>query len=356
MADGTKIEWTDATWNPITGCSVVSPGCTNCYAMRLAGTRLRNHPSRTGLTRDTKAGPVWNGQVRLNRQELHKPTQWKRPRNIFVVAHGDLFAQEVPDDWILDVLTVIASNPQHQFQVLTKRAARLREVMSRPDLLDDIYANWSGFSGAAREVWSWPLHNLWLGVSAEDQPRAEERIPELLETPAAIRWISAEPLLGIINPRRLRYGAGHIDAREGYVHNIGRDRTAERTRINWVVAGGESGRGARAMHPAAPRLLRDQCAETGTPYFFKQWGSWLDADQLLDRIQAGPALILRDGQPWTPSRPLNFHDAAFLANLVGHPFEHRSDGGTNFRLDKTRAGRLLDGIEHNGYPEVRHVG
>lgn len=100
MSDGTKIEWTDATWNPITGCSVVSPGCTNCYAMKLAGTRMKNHPTRVGLTTDSKAGPVWNGQVRLNETALAQPLRWKRPRRIFVCAHGGLFHENVPDEWI----------------------------------------------------------------------------------------------------------------------------------------------------------------------------------------------------------------------------------------------------------------
>ena len=111
MADGTHIEWTDATWNPVTGCSVVSPGCTNCYAMKLAGTRLKHHPSREGLTRETKAGPVWTGEVRFNREWLTQPLGWKRPRRIFVCAHGDLFAEGVPDEWIDQVFAVMVEQP-----------------------------------------------------------------------------------------------------------------------------------------------------------------------------------------------------------------------------------------------------
>jgi len=127
MSDGTKIEWTDATWNPITGCSIVSPGCTNCYAMRLAGTRMKHHPTRIGLTVDSKAEPVWNGQVRFNEQALDHPLRWRRPRRIFVCAHGDLFHESVPDEWIDQVFAVMALAPQHTFQVLTKRAKRMRE-------------------------------------------------------------------------------------------------------------------------------------------------------------------------------------------------------------------------------------
>lgn len=314
MADNTKIEWTDATWNPITGCSVVSPGCTNCYAMRLAGTRLKHHPSRAGLTSDSKAGPVWNGDVRINRLWLHQPGEWRRSRRIFVCAHGDLFAEKVPDDWILDVLTVIACNPQHQFQVLTKRAERMQDFMSRADLLEDIYANWSGFSGSPREVYSWPLHNLWLGVSAEDQKRADERLRELRETPAKLRWVSAEPLLGPIDLSR------HID------------------RIDWVVAGGESGPGARPMHPDWARSLHDQCASAGVPFLFKQWGAW------------------------APRGPESF-GYPIVDGVERRRLTSSGDNGSNLaatgcnhvwmqRLGKKAAGRLLDGVEHNGFPVI----
>ena len=131
MSDNSKIEWTDATWNPITGCSVVSAGCTNCYAMRLAGTRLKNHPSRAGLTRETAHGPVWTGEVRLNREWLDQPLRWRRRRRIFVCAHGDLFHDQVPREWIDLVVAVIAMSPQHQFQVLTKRPDRMAEYFWR---------------------------------------------------------------------------------------------------------------------------------------------------------------------------------------------------------------------------------
>ncbi len=126
MSDNSKIEWTDATWNPVTGCSVLSPGCANCYAMGLAGTRLAQHPSRAGLTTASKAGPVWNGQVRFNEAWLTQPLTWKRPRMIFVCAHGDLFHENVPDEWIDRVFAVMALARHHTFQVLTKRAARMR--------------------------------------------------------------------------------------------------------------------------------------------------------------------------------------------------------------------------------------
>lgn len=290
MADNTAIEWTDATWNPITGCSVVSPGCTNCYAMRLAGTRLKHHPSRAGLTVDGKAGPVWNGKVRLNRQWLHQPLLWKRPRRIFVCAHGDLFHESVPDEWILDVFTIMAIAHWHTFQVLTKRAERLWEFVSRPDLLQDIYANWYNFHGGAREVQSWPLPNVWLGCSAEDQPRYDERRGWLDNTPAAVRFWSIEPMLG------------PIDMQIGIM------------KPDWVIVGGENG--PRPMQPEWARSIRDQCANAGVPFFFKQWGTTLPAGQLM-----------ADGRPW--------------------------QGNCALRAVKALSGRFLDGVEHNAMPGDR---
>lgn len=130
MADTSAIEWTDATWNPVTGCSVVSPGCTNCYAMKLAGTRLQHHPSRAGLTQDSKAGPVWTGEVRFNEQWLDQPRRWKRGRNIFVCAHGDLFHESVPDEWLDRVFRQMGIAHHHTFQVLTKRSGRMRSYMT----------------------------------------------------------------------------------------------------------------------------------------------------------------------------------------------------------------------------------
>ncbi len=173
MANTTNIEWTDATWNPITGCSIISPGCTNCYVMKLAGTRLRNHPSREGLTKEVNGNHVWAGEVRLNKAWLEQPLHWRNPRMIFVCAHGDLFHKSVPDEWIDCIFAIMALCPQHTFQVLTKRAERMRVYLTRfappaikqcwientPECLDAVLA----FS----EIWygEWPLPNVWLGVS-----------------------------------------------------------------------------------------------------------------------------------------------------------------------------------------------
>ena len=212
MGDHTHIEWTDATWNPVTGCSVVSRGCKNCYAMKLAGGRLRNHPSRRGLVHGTGADAVWTGDVRFNDEWLAQPLEWRRPRRIFVCAHGDLFHANVPRSWILMVWAVMLCAPWHTFQVLTKRPQRMAEVLADPQFEADVLA-------LARQI---PPHyhckplppaaitpqavrHIQLGTSIEDQPTADERLPHLLGTPHAyLRFISAEPLLGpVVIPSQL---------------------------------------------------------------------------------------------------------------------------------------------------------
>jgi protein gp37 len=362
MAENSTIEWTDATWNPITGCSVVSPGCTNCYAMGLAGTRLKHHPSRAGLTVDSKAGPVWNGQVRLNEAWLTQPMLWSRPRKIFVCAHGDLFAEGVPDAWIDRVFAAMAASPQHTFQVLTKRVARMRAYLTATDVVERIIAALLVFNdeigtgktsrdpknGAGWNAWAasenlklgneksswplWPLKHVWLGVSAEDQRRADERVPDLLATPAAVRFVSAEPLLGFIDFESAWHGESALDSEcwgqcgwceKGYpaLHNCQQGRgdwEKGRSGLDWIIVGGESGPGARPMHPDWARLIRDQCASAGVPFFHKQHGAWAES----------------------------------VGQSAAAPFTH-VDGLMMSRVGKKLAGRLLDGAEHNGMPEVR---
>lgn len=327
MSDKSNIEWTDATWNPITGCSVVSPGCTNCYAMKLAGTRLKHHPSRAGLTVDTKAGPVWNGKVRLNEEWLDQPLRWKKPRMIFVCAHGDLFAEGVIDEWIDKVFLVMAKAHWHTYQVLTKRPDRMRDYLNQFRQLGSYVVKDGFLSRDFRDGnrflllergQEWPLHNVWCGVSAEDQTRARERIPLLRDTPAAVRWVSAEPLLGPIETN-LRG-------------------------IDWLVAGGESGPDARPMHPDWARSLRDQCDRAGVAFFFKQWGAWAPSQEYVADASARNAYrgeIQTLQMPDTPDTKLcipTHHDDA-----AGPPLMLR-------RMNKREAGRLLDGVEHNGMP------
>jgi protein gp37 len=341
VADHSKIEWTDATWNIVTGCSVVSPGCTNCYAMKLAGTRLKHHPSRAGLTIDTKAGPVWNGEVKFNAEWLLQPLRWRRPRKIFVCAHGDLFHEKVTDAQLDQVFAVMVLCPQHTFQVLTKRPERMRKYF-------EAQGRWRDDSGQSREreclisdavnrlqeAWRkgpmgplWdasfresrlgscqpglPLPNVWLGTSCEDQARADERIAHLLETPAAVRFVSCEPLLGPIDFNALCDGAENLNALTGLRENPFGAIVTRRigTRLDWVIVGGESGPGARPMHPDAASSLRDQCAAAGVPFFFKQWGEWAAPSQLPDDtfmrwdVEHGTGAYDRDQRGGSARRP-----------------------------------------------------
>lgn len=356
MSDGTKIEWTDATWNPITGCSVVSAGCKHCYAMKLAGTRLQHHPSRAGLTHDTKNGPVWTGEVRFNEQWLDQPLRWKRPRMVFVCAHADLFHESVPDEWIDNVFAVMALAPQHTFQVLTKRADRMRDYMNDSARVEAIRKVADGDIDEREVCRTWPLPNVWLGVSVENQAAADERIPLLLDTPAAVRWISAEPLLGPVDLSRIQY---EVIGPSGSVH-YRRPLTDTKllneakatpgysaASLDWVVVGGESGPKARPMHPQWARDLRDQCAAAGVPFLFKQWGEWVPRSSCYHTFEDGRACADIDpsATEW-PCIRMNENGGD------GHRLEDEDGGDSAYmqRVGKKSAGRLLDGVQHDGYP------
>ncbi|ORE90955.1 phage Gp37/Gp68 family protein [Aurantimonas sp. 22II-16-19i] len=354
MADGTRIEWTDATWNPITGCAVVSPGCTNCYAMKLAGTRLQHHPSRAGLTRPSKAGPVWTGEIRFNADWLDQPLRWRRPRMIFVCAHGDLFAEGVTDAMLDQIFAVMALCPQHVFQVLTKRPERMRDYLRIR--AGDFMLHWPD---AARQAGAtlldcrsvkelvFPLPNVWLGVSVEDKTRADERIPILLDTPAAIRWVSAEPLLGILSLNEIKLKSGALidslsSRRDGpYV--------ASPSTLNWIIVGGESGNGARPMHPDWARSLRDQCAAAGVPFLFKQWGEWAPGENCNRRQTHTEDVATFYSEDW--SNP-GWHYGRI--GVSASEEMHRDDEPDLWRVGKHAAGRHLDGVTHDAFPERAH--
>lgn len=321
MADGTHIEWTDATWNVVTGCQIVSPGCTNCYAMTLAGTRLKHHPSRAGLTQMTNAGPVWTGAVRFNAEWLEQPLRWRKPRDVFVAAHGDLFHPAVSDETIDQVFLVMERAHWHRFQLLTKRPERMRQHLASSPL---------GRQPGSR----WPLLNVWCGASVEDQPRANLR-REPMRNVAALgwrTWVSYEPALRSVDWAGWEF-------------------------IAWLVSGGESVAGhayrARPSRALYHRMARDWCAGNGVAYFFKQWGDWIDADHWLDIVERGPGTIERCGRPWKPSRPLNYSDAEVVADVAGkRPFDHFTDGSTMIWVGKHAAGAMLDGREWRDMPRV----
>lgn len=247
MADKTKIEWADATLNYVNGCSLASPGCTNCYAMKQA----HRFPVRQGLTVKTKGGMVWTGEVRENPRALEQALAWKRGRAIFWNAHGDLFHESVPDEWIDRQFAACALTAQHRHMILTKRSARMLAYTRQPGVHTRILSAAAELGGQdivvnARNRWPWPLPNVWLGVSAEDQRWWDERTDDLRKTPAAVRFVSAEPLLG---PIRDDFGMNGL---------------------HWVIIGAESGPGARPMQNEWAQQIVDQCKAAGVAPFVKQ--------------------------------------------------------------------------------------
>jgi protein gp37 len=256
MSQESKIEWTDATWNPVRGCTKISPGCAHCYAETLAERfrGVKGHPYEQGF------------DLRLVPEKLMEPLKWKKPRRVFVNSMSDLFHDGVPDEYIDKVFAVMALCPQHTFQVLTKRAERMMDYCSQVHRISQVVANGylplnlpsPPFPG--RE-WYLPLANVLLGVSVEDQKRADERIPLLLQTPAAVRFLSCEPLLGPlkINPLFIRPIEGTSQHGQRF--------------IDWVIVGGESGSGARPFVMDWGISIIKQCRAAGVAVFMKQVGS-----------------------------------------------------------------------------------
>jgi protein gp37 len=304
----TKIEWTDETWNPVTGCTKVSQGCKNCYAERIFA---RPYPGRAFT------------DVRTHADRLDQPLRWKQPRRIFVNSMSDLFHEDIPDDFIFDVFGIMEKAHWHTFQVLTKRPARMLELLGEP-------------VEAGEKA---PPSNIWWGVSAEDQATADERILLLQQTTAAVRFLSCEPLLGPIDlTPHLQVGTRGSDGKV-------------RPDIHWVIAGGESGPKARPSHPDWFRSLRDQCATAGVPFFFKQWGEWWEVAHLLQ--EHGKALevdadSLEAVEWFDPGDALIAHDGRVFDSPGTIPYDTPCRLMT--RLGKKAAGRTLDGRTHDEYP------
>ncbi len=313
MGDKSAIEWTDATWNPATGCTKVSPGCANCYIERTPPFRVK------GRKFDAKG----TTGILMHWERLGQPLRWKKPRHIFVNSLSDLFHEEIPNDFINYVFAAACLCPQHTFQILTKRPQRMRQYVSHELVREEIADAAKEVSrrnyrlpseeifeaGPVARAWkikAWPLPNVWLGVTVENQRFADERIPLLLQTPAAVRFVSYEPALGPVD-------FGKYLEREWVIPQCMSGDGPERSgpKLDWVICGGESGPGARPMHPDWARSVRDQCQAARVPFFFKQWGEWL------------PAMQDGDGK-----RVLNCSNDAI-------------------RCGKKAAGRILDGLEWN---------
>jgi protein gp37 len=243
VSDNSAIEWTDSSWPVTVGCDHVSPGCDHCYAATLASGRLKNRPPYDGIAE----GGRFNGTVRCLPERLDWPPRWRKPRRIFVCSMSDLFHESVPDEFIAQVFTVMARAPQHTFQVLSKRHSRMRSLLGM-DGQTMIEAAPDEATALALYEAEWPLPNVWLGVSVEDQKWADIRIPALRETPAAVRFLSCEPLLGPL---------GRLDL-DG---------------IGWVIVGGESGPSARFMDLDWAVDIVRQCRDAAVPVFVKQLGT-----------------------------------------------------------------------------------
>lgn len=370
MADKTGIEWADASWNPVVGCSIVSPGCTNCYAMKQAyriekmsaGAGRKSHYA--GTTQQSKAGAVWTGKVNLAPDHIiNQPLRWKRPRRIFVNSMSDLFHPDVPFQWTEQIWDVMFDCPQHTFQILTKRP----EVMLA----------FSKYMTERCRRMDYP--NIWLGVSVEDQARADERIPSLLSTPAAVRFLSCEPLLGPVDLSAWM-PAGKASWECGYCRHFfsGKHQQicpncnksgglsgshvankrcpgtftgwTDRQPIDLVIVGGESGPGARPMNPDWARSLRDQCQAADVPYFFKQWGEYVGGEVISDgemvwftpesRNEAAGVILKRDSK-----RDAKRFDDSFWKNLREFGDQDVIDSGgpepASYKVGKKAAGRLL---------------
>lgn len=308
MSGPTTIEWTDITWNPSVGCTKVSPGCDHCYAERITE---RFHGRGSFET------------VRLHRDRLDAPLHWRAPRTVFVNSMSDLFHVAVPAGFIGQVWSVMADTPRHTYQVLSKRAERMERVVTN---LTPVMESRSATASSAPPLWPLPLSNVWLGVSVES-PLYYGRIRHLQRTPAALRFLSCEPLLHALPNLPL---AG----------------------IGWVIAGGESGPGARPCHPDWVRDIRDQCARAGIPFLFKQWGAWRPIgpvstrrrhllDEVLDCEDSGRAMLTLERTGYAQD---SRHE------------DHQPAPGSWWmeRVGKKAAGRELDGIIHDGMPP-RHT-
>lgn len=356
MAD-TAIEWTDAVWNPTTGCDKVSPGCGRprwpgdephgqCYALTMAKRLKGMGQAKYQNDGDPRtSGPGFG--ITTHDDALTLPLRWRKPRRVFVNSMSDLFHARVPREFVARVFAVMASTPEHTYQVLTKRPLRMARMLGdgtwgTAGFADDVENALAEFRHGNLDTW--PLPNVWLGTSVEDKKRADERIPALLETPAAVRWLSCEPLLGHVDlapfpfPTPCPAGCGcrfpdHPDQNECGCDGACTMDAAWPTDsgIHWVVVGGESGPGARPMHPWWVDDLLHQCLAWNVPFFFKQWGQWRPARGDDDRQRT--RLVDHTGRIDGPDHPLRM-----------------------VKVSKAAAGRELDGRTWDEFPAVRADG
>ncbi|MDH7578499.1 MAG: phage Gp37/Gp68 family protein [Bacillota bacterium] len=313
MVSQTKIEWADAVWNPVTGCTPVSEGCQNCYAKRMA-TRLRG---RFGYPEDEPF------RVTLHEDRVEEPLRWRKPKRIFVCSMGDLFHPDVSTNYQEQVWRVMLSTDKHTFLVLTKRSERMRNEIKH------VYARI--FADPEMKHHRVP-DNIWLGVTAENQQAVDERIPILLQIPAAVHWVSCEPLLGPVDLLHVDGNDVLSPATDDFWNELEELRPAH---LDWIVVGGETGPNARPMHPDWVRSLRNQAVAAGVPFFFKSWGEYIPSYDAGERSSERGQYNRTIGECWVKSS-----------------YRFPDDGQVMVKVGKKAAGRLLDGRTWDEVPEI----
>lgn len=371
MGDGTGIEWTDATWNPTRGCSRLSPGCGGpnhqggCYAEKIAARFSGPGQAFEGFAERTQHGGRWTGKMAVAWDAVDQPIRWRKPRHIFANSMSDLFHKDLPRDEVAVIYgTAIAAVHLrgHIIQILTKRADHMRETLNDESfwdlanshaesiVLDHVDPHDRRRDDARATLDDYgpdkPAPGIWLGVSTEDQATADERIPDLMATPAAIRFISAEPLLGPVNVT-WALSRNRMDIAAGFLKRGKFSPGAETLRpLDWVITGGESGPHARPANPDWFRSLRDQCVAAEVSFFFKQWGEWAPGVAFGMR-EDGPVSDSKGNVRDWMNRYVTCEDRA--DRVRSHSFTQHA---TNlvYRVGKARAGATLDGREWREMP------
>jgi protein gp37 len=296
MTDDFEIAWTDTTWNPLAGCTRKSAACRHCYAESATAESARDGGWGRGFAEIADGGAAWTGTIALREDRLGLPLGLEKPSRIFVNSLSDLFHESLPEETIDKIFAVMAAAPHHVFQVLTKRPKTMQPYLADAGTPARIERHMAALGVGAKKIETWPLPNVWLGVTAENQKEADRRIPLLLATPAAVRWVAAEPLLEA------------IDLEAGTWLKADASEVGAGPKLDWVVAGGEIGAEAQPCHPDWARGLRDQCTRAETPFFWTHWGEHIPATGVEDgaaptpakmtweRIGASPAVRRLDGR------------------------------------------------------------
>jgi protein gp37 len=330
MAENTAIEWADATFNPWIGCSAISPGCENCYASSFAKRVGRDFATRT---RTSEAN--WKEPLKWERKATEFFAEHGRRQRVFCASLADVFDNEVPPAWRAELFALIASTPNLDWLVLSKRIGNVAKMIEAPGM----------------QKCGLPA-NVWLGATVVNQTEANRDIPKLLAVPARVRFLSIEPMLGPIDLTRVMRSSPDSDwtycddVLRGFLANKCGGHTSPDNAVQWVILGGESGPGARPMHPDWARSLRDQCAAAGTAFLFKQWGEWVPYEH-----SAQP--------PFLWSQHGHEIDGHALPDFETEDGRKQREWYCDFadmilarRVGKKAAGRLLDGVEHNGFPTL----